>query len=626
MTVFIKDKDHAKAVWTALKEGKLDGDPERKQSAVLAVRSFVTKLKRAREAPQERHEDVQIDNAAMRGVKAFGAGVLGAVDLGVTLLSAAAAEPFSGWAGIVSLVKGEGLGGAVHSVDQVRDFLAIGPQSAGGQEAMKSIAGPMMKLDNAMRDISNTMAFGNEIAATSIYTALLGGSTLLGVRRLTTGALNVTKKMKEMEKIADRLGLDVTQEGLKESIINAAARMSPTEAATNAIPLRNALLKAHARKESALENLRASAATDTAFLRAGDVKAFAGGMMANLRRQGFDLDDMPVLQKNMRALNNIGKKDPAHVKRRVEEVDVIALEDIQTVRNRIEQVLESRGKVTNNTSRIFRENKALTQTMRGIDDFLENSLHKDLIAGDVRSLRRWKEFYKARSEFNTNFNVDKTLKGLMDMDATPATLNQWLLGASAVGAKKQASATMGRIEKLLGKNHPAVEGIRQEFLYMVAEPLIQEFPNLPQFLRNYDKIVRKNGDLVRSMGLKTSDLEPLRNAARLAVELPAPNIIKKMLGTWETAFSRYFVGHSIAKAGVKVSLGRTALTLMFGRDTVKQKALMAALAEAQFGGSVINRYGGAAARILKAALIADLEGINEKVIRDEGRRNEAVGQ
>lgn len=629
MAVFIKDREHAQQVWQALKDGKLDDDPERKQSADLAVRSFAAKLKRIREAPQEEHKDVKIDNAATRGLKAFGAGALGLVDLGVTLGTAAFAEPFAGWAGIIDLVRGEGLDNATHSVDAVRDFITVGPQSTGGREAFKSIAPAMMKLDNAMLDISQFVGRDNELASTAIYTALLGGLTLVGVKRIQTGALRVSAKMREMQKIADRLGLDVTSQGLTESIFEAAARMTPAEASLQAAPLRTALLRAHARKQKALDKLRESANADGAFLKARDVKSFAGGQFASLKRQGFDLTEMPVLQKQMRRLFQIDKKDPAFNRLRtkeglVEAADVISLDNVQSVRNSMQQILEARAKVTNNTARVFRENKALQQTVNNIDEFLANGLHRDLIAGDAASIKRWQKFHRANSKFNNQFNVDRTIRQLMDLEASPATLNQWLLGATAVGAKKQASMTMQRITKILGKDHPAVEGIRQEFLYMVAEPLIAAEPNLRMFIRNYDKIVRRNGDLVRSMGLRTSEMEPLLAAAKVAVSLPPKGLIKHMLGNWETAFARYFVGHSIAKAGVRVSLGRTALHVLFGRDQIKQKKLMALLAEAQFGGPVIVRNGGAASRVIQAAFVADLEGVQDKRKRDEAAEKRQV--
>ena len=319
MAVFIRDREHAQQVWQALKDGKLDNDPERKQSADLAVRSFAAKLKQSREAPQEEHRDVKIDNEAVRGLKAFGAGVLGVVDLGVTLGTAAFAEPLAGWSGIVDLVRGEGLDKATHTVDSVRDYITIGPQSQGGREAFKSIAPAMMKLDNAMLDISQFVGRDNELASTAVYTALLGGLTLLGVKRIQTGALRVSAKMKEMQKIADKLGLDVTSAGLTESIFEAAARMTPAEASLQAGPLRVALLKAHARKVRALEKLRESANADGAFLKARDVKAFAGGQFAALKRQGFDLTEMPVLQKQMRRLFKIDKKDPTTSRLRTKE-------------------------------------------------------------------------------------------------------------------------------------------------------------------------------------------------------------------------------------------------------------------------------------------------------------------
>ena len=91
-----------------------------------------------------------------------------------------------------------------------------------------------------------------------------------------------------------------------------------------------------------------------------------------------------------------------------------------------------------------------------------------------------------------------------------------MLGATAMGARKEAVSTIQRLKGVLGDSHPAIEGIRQDFLFTVAEPLFKDRPNFGQFVDRYDSIIRNNGPLVRELGLDTGNFRELLDFGSLS--------------------------------------------------------------------------------------------------------------
>ena len=114
------------------------------------------------------------------------------------------------------------------------------------------------------------------------------------------------------------------------------------------------------------------------------------------------------------------------------------------------------------------------------------------------------------------FNTDRVIKNFINKDATAETMARWLLGASAMGANREAGAIIGRMKEVLGDNHPAIQGVRTDFLFEVVSPLLHpDGPNFNQFIRNYELMIERNPTLVKELNLNMGDFKELHDLSRL---------------------------------------------------------------------------------------------------------------
>jgi len=199
----------------------------------------------------------------------------------------------------------------------------------------------------------------------------------------------------------------------------------------------------------------------------------------------------------------------------------------------------------------------------------------------------------------------------MNKNATPETLLKWLLGATKTGAKTEAATIVNRVKGLLGKDHPTIRGIQQDFLFEVASPLLQDIPNFRGFINNWTTMVRNNPSLVKSLGLKMTDMAALVKFARTAEKVHAPVPFTILGQDAVSAAARYGAGHGIAKAGVRVKVISNILKLLLGKTKVKQKAILYDLAGVKPGGTFMDKRSRAAGRAIQAVAAADIPGLAE---------------
>lgn len=637
--------EQARLLNDRVNRGEFDEDPNKKARAQSVIQSHVARMRRIREAPQEEHKDVPIQGAFSRVDEALATGTSGTVQLAGTILTGAVGQIAGGLAGALhgfGTLFTDKLGGAedvFNTFEAVSDAFTLDPITESGTRALQAIAPPLTAVDNGVDYIATKVGFGNEIARSAIYSTIMGATEFFGIKK--GGVLRMNDRLRNaqgnVQQIATELGIDITNSPstLPTQIIEAVSRMTPNERGANTPALKAALQKAEIDRQGFLDEALASARETNAFVHAKDSTTFSNGLIPSLRREGFDIAEMPQVRKSLSDLRNLPSRDPAALGRRTDIANVLELENFQTIQNRIEKVLTSR-RDRPNLAVTVRENTALSHVSNKIDEFLDSRLNSDLIVGDPAALRRWRDFHSRRRTFNEDFNVNKTLRSLIDSEASPEQMQRWLIGASAAGAKPQASSTIRKIRELLGNNHPAMEGIRQDFLFELAQPLIKERPNFNQFIDNYNKTVLNQKSLLTEMGLDLKPLEGLKQFALVAREMPQATWLRTGIGNWEGAMAKYFVGHGLARGQVRINLATSILRRMFGRDKITQKSLLAKLTEAQFEGPAINRNSGAAAAVLQGAFETRLRSILSRTTQgafihdfsqqQERLEREAVGQ
>ena len=258
----------------------------------------------------------------------------------------------------------------------------------------------------------------------------------------------------------------------------------------------------------------------------------------------------------------------------------------------------------------------MRQLDQKITNWLDQQFNSDMMTGDPRGIRRWKEAGAAHQEYLKRFHEDRTLKQLMDRKASPDSINKWVFGSAATGARgaTNAAQVINRLKEVLGPGHPAIKGIRQDFLYDIAAPLFDTPPNFKGFLRGYKNIDNMHPALVEALELDKGQLSKLRNFAKAADQIgPSKGLVFDMA----QSLSQFFFGHAISRKGLIVRTLtmpiRVTINAIKGATGSKKRALLADLVGAQFGGPAIPLGGAAAGRIIAGAFWANPQNILENV-------------
>jgi hypothetical protein len=500
------------------------------------------------------------------------------------------------------------------------------PKGERGQELLEDIAEPLMKLEEGASDLSWWLADGNPAAATAIKTTLLGAAELALPSKGAIKGMKVGRELRqraaEMEKLADELGVDISQSGLAASVVALAKRMTPEQRATHMPYLRDQLKAASEKAIARKDALYAEADAAKTYVNTRSVDALVKGIRGDLAKR-FDLDEMPRVQRVLKKLHfDTGPKpsvllESLGVPEKLPPV-VVDLRKFENVRKKIN------NDISDALVRKPSEAKALIEIKKRMGEFLDNELYeatidagKSAISGDMTGIQAYKAARAAAADWYKRFDTDKVIVQFINKDATAETMAQWLLGSSATGvaAKREAGAIIGRMKDILGESHPAIRGIRADYLYEVASPLLHpDGPNFNTFVRNYELMVDRNPSLVKALDLKRGDFKELHNLARLQKTLPldkatARDVIKRIT----TITSRLAVGHEIAKAGVKVNLFRDALNLTLQLDRITQKQMFYELAGMKYGDVLLPKKGPLAGQFIAGAALTEIADAQEQL-------------
>lgn len=512
----------------------------------------------------------------------------GAADFAKTILTGAAGEITGGF----GTTLGVALGiidpeDAKKSVEATSNLMTLMPWTERGSDLLEAVAVPLMKLEEGGDDLSFALAKGNPEVATLIKTALFGGAELLipGPKGVKTflNSRKLAKEVKAMRAKADQLGVSLKMDEYASSVVDLAARMTPDQRAQH-MPyliekLDEAAVAAKGRKDAAYEIAKRS----ETWVETRAVRALADDLEATLFEKGYDLNgpDMKVVRDTLddMRISDLGPEGSFSG-----ESIAVRLGQLELVRKRAGQ----RWRANKDSP-----NKALTEIKHGIDRFIDNEFNKiaqeqgSAISGETAGVQAWKDARELNTIYRQNFKEDKVIRSLVEKDSTPEQYSAWLMGASAMGARKEAASTVARIKKILGDDHPALEGIRQDILFSVAEPLLRDIPAWTTFLNNYNKVIKNNPSLVRELGLDAGDLKQLHDFALIQTRLPHGTPVT--IADLTQAASRFFVGHKIARATVRVNFFRGVLNKMVGLNRVSQKQILADLVGVKNNQPVVPR-------------------------------------
>ena len=531
------------------------------------------------------------------------------IDVGMTIVSGAASSITVAAAGAVAMLFGRD---PEQTAQEVEHYSQVGtwlPKGERGRELLEDAAEPLIKLEEFVSDLSAWLAGDNPASATATKTSLLGVIELALPFKGSKGGLKVGRELRkratEMEKLADDLGVDISQSGLAASIVALAKRMTPAQRAEHMPYLREQLKaaseKAIARKDQLYKEARAS----RSFVDSASASELSASIRKDLEFEGYVLSDKKM--KNISArLDELANMKPDETGTRV---NLKEYDDVRKKTNTMRQ--------KNNTA----ENRALNIMNKRMGEFLDAEFDKialnqgSALSGETAGVAAWKAARSASRDWHKRFNTDRVIKNFINKDATAETMVRWLLGASAMGANREAGAIISRMKDVLGETHPAIHGIRTDFLFEVVSPLLHpDGPNFNQFIRNYELMIERNPTLVKELNLNMGDFKELHDLSRLQKTLPHNEAgLRDIAKRITTITSRLSVGHGIAKAGVKVNLMRDALNMTLQLDRITQKQMFYELAGMKYGDILLPSKSALAGQFIASAALTEIADAQEQL-------------
>lgn len=541
-----------------------------------------------------RNSQDRIDNLNM--------GVIGAIDLAATGVISGGAEIASGMAGLVALALNKGdVDYSVERINKWQEFLSAGPFTESGQRLIEKVAPPLSRADAAITDFAEEKSGGSPVVATAIKTLIYTGLDV------AAAAAPLAKPIKDISKIrsvqrqimrdANRLGINIKLEDFTDDVLRAAGEIGSSQRGQMAEEyvkaLRNAEYVARLKKNSK-------------YMEAGQTNLnVETSMVRKLKRKLLDPNDQGSLVFNY----DLTGKEMLPVREALDLMDknYFSPDKIATNYKRVEGF---RKQLNRKISSANGEAKsALIKIKNTLDDQLTIEFNNAMIqngrsalSGDTAALQAWVDARKLNQEWAW-FKETKVIADLISKEATPEQVSTWVIGTTVSGGKKQAGMVINKIKELLGDGHPAIDAIRQDFTYELMSPLLQNEPNLRQFVKNYDTMMRNNHTVVDALGITKSDAETLRKFAQVAQHLPPEGqfyTVRELI----RAFSQIAVGHEVAQGAARVKFSTKVLNALAGQDAVTKTEILRALDNVYLGEAIIPSDTAVAAGVMTGAAIS----------------------
>ena len=534
--------------------------------------------------------------AAPQPKRNLGQQLMGAADVGLTMISGAVNEAFrAGPAGILatgrevmrnnlpltrtefggdtalqqhSQAASEGFQEAleVGSDAVIRNRGAIGPLTESGRESMQNLAPVFQGLErlttgagNITTDLTGSPALGTAVK-TGLETLPLG----LTRSRPIVGGVRLTMEQRaadlaELNRVAERQGVDLSadQSTQREQIINTANERvgGQTVVGENFDQVQQAVIDARARDKKIVDGLykEARRTGDNASIYQADFRPLLDAVNETLEGYDIDVPEMQTVRNSLARLEEFSTRDPNAI---------VTMNEVANFQKRL-----------NRQSPDPSVNSAKGAMARHTRTWLQSLYDRDMISGDQQAVTNWRMANSAYNEFKDTFDENATVARLHEQKTTPEQVKNWIFGSGAVGARRESGLVVEKLGEILGRDSPQFASLRQEVLFDVLEPLLKAEPNFRQFTQRYDQFRRNNPTIERDLLPDSSQaLGELRNIAA-AVERGETAAINIDLSR---GVAVAMFGHGIAQQGFKVNLAYRAINAMRGQaSATRQRQIMA---------------------------------------------------
>ena len=477
-------------------------------------------------------------------------GAIGAYDVMGAMVLGGLKESAAGVAGVGDLVYSLVTGDAdplLSSVETIENVRGMGPNlfpvTEGGEYLMEEIEKPMQAYADYAKKGGKTVLekTGSPELATFEETLIMMAPSMIGMRK-TPGKLEKRRQdVKGVEARAHDAGIsmegNIGEQGV--GVIRGAEDITGGRQTRgqNFEDIQEAVIQSRKAVKEQVDALYQKARETKASVPASEVNKFAQNARAKL--MDYDIETMPIVQKRLGELAEIET---------LPEASKVKLNALSTFRQRLTKQQAAATDLS--------QNAALGILKGELDSFLDGMFNADMISGNPAAVQKWKDARAAYSDYAQTFKADKVIKQLGEQAAKPEEIRNWIYGASAVGAKKQAGAVVEKLKKIVGEDSPQFASLRQDVLFDIVEPLLREEPNFKTFVQKYDKFAKNQPTMSAELFPDSqSSLKTLYDHAK-ALEKSSGQKINFDLNQ---AVSQALFGHGIAKAGLRVRLAKLAI-------------------------------------------------------------------
>lgn len=575
------------------------------------------------------------------GLKGLGTGLLGAADVATTIVSGGLATPIAG-------IMGAAVGGAKNDsevanavYDQVQSALTWSPKTEAGQQfftAMGDVLDPVM---TRVRDVFAGLDKANVPPAVSaaLETLVFGAPEILAGQKLGIGVA-ARRRLgplleRRMQQSADRLGIDLNNNTVRPTTINAAegltggARGRGETGIEDIVPL---VKKAEAEAKKNVNELYKDARSTSAVVQYKPIADATDAAFAKIRELGVDIEASPDLKARIKDLLELDERIPgvpgAAGKRPgtsgtpastvlgpdgkplvpatggAKAAD-IPLNDVELINQRITRSIAKVGKNTP-------EGLGLIELRRHVNNMIDDQFAKDMISGDPTARAKWNEAKAANHAYKQRFHSDKVIGRIVKDELTADEVARLILGASETKHTLGAVRTVRKLKKILGDDAPELDAIRTSVMVDMFAPMFKDTPNWKGAVERIRLIQRNSGPLLRELGISENDMDIMRRAAVAAGKAVEQSDLD-MRGFIAASIGRLTVGHDIAKAAVHVKLVNMFADRVLGVGQKTHKQLLREFTGDELASNplIANSHPSKRALLANAAIIAELQAAGE---------------
>lgn len=515
----------------------------------------------------QRGMDAQQQNSALAGL----------ADAGLSVATGTVGSIVGGASAAVDLVRKGNWQSASDVYDNVSNFFQYAPKTERGQKILGGVGNVVDKAMTKGRDW-NVALVGedNPKLATAVETFVLGLPEIIMGAKLpksikANSAAAKPAILQEMDSAAKRLGLDLNNNTIKESVIESARRMAGDEsrATSGANDIHGAARGKFDESRKAVNAEYTLARSKNAEVAIDPIERMAKATEKELMEAGADFGDDRVLTRRFQELEQIREKmigarkgqnerqvpgqstkivGPDGQPFKAEAPQYVPLDELEIMNARLSSDITEAFKGGRAQEAIH-----LRKLRENINTMLDEQFTNDMIRGDKAAKDQWVKARLANRRHKERFTDDKVIRDIVSNQRTAKDTIKVIFGASEIGHRAEAFKTVRKLKEILGPDAPELESLRIALYSDMFEPIFKDKPSWTGALERIRRVKRDDMLLLNELGMSEKDIGFMERAIKVASNVKTKADFDGK-GLASQMIARFGFGHDIAVGGARMKL------------------------------------------------------------------------